>query len=386
MNKEKALELLNTLKKSASLSYEEATQGYQLSLALCEHKQAIYFKEQYETLIDEYFLEIALNIDKLKYYEQFIENSKIWTEVLFSGTKEILIAIMLDKKDNVTQWNSLLNILNDDYITVEKVVASDLKQMSFPKLLKHYFESLERLESYKRFYDLSNIGSNTSEIELAKEILTHIKDARADLKENVVQNIINLSTKKELGDPTKEESKISLKESDAEVTRIVQALDKSLEEGILSVHDYDYKILDIANDIVSTYPIVAYGLQEKLHDNLGEMLDLQSKVCSTLFRVDMTLGMQYFDKIEVECFKVWTIHDILHINKKSEVLNWLLDAIESFEIITNKYEAMYELNKKMPIDFEKMYEVCLDIMPYEYVNFDFTANARYYTSKHKIYI
>lgn len=387
MNKTEAISLLNTLKNNPSLSIDEAIQGYQLSLALCDHRLAIYFEEIHEALIPEYFLDIALNIEKPENQEKLINDSKVWKEALYYELQVILIVIMLSKRDQVTKWDNLLKVFNDEnnkFVTVEKIKKTELMQMSTAKLLKHYFIKIKVSESHKRSRKLSHIGSYTKNIKLAKETLTYIRDDRKDLKETIIENINKLSSNENINNSTNRVKSIVSYENSAPDTKlIVDGLDKALEVGILSEEDYDQKILEIAFDIWETHPIAAHNLLEKLHSGYLESLDLQIKISLLLFIVDIALGVEYLKKIEVEFYRFSTISDIVEAGYNSEALKAIFESIEDiFPEPLARYEPMYELNKKIPIGFNDFFKISSELMPYGHLNFDFTDETSYYIDKY----
>ncbi|MCD4668166.1 MAG: hypothetical protein K8R44_06225 [Sulfurimonas sp.] len=426
MKKTEAEFNLNNLKIKSSLSLDEATMGYQLSLALCDHKQAIYFKELYNDLSYKFFLEIASNIEKQKYVELFMQYSKIWSEVIGPCSKEILIAIILLKQDEIIQWNDLTIILNEGYVNISKVENSNLAQMSFYELSQLFIKNLEIPESYKPQVILSNIGSNTDNLELAKKTLTYIIDERDDLKEHIIANIANLvslydinesiklldGVDKHYSDPIrfdiakriyKTESikpykmlenmekkymyaygaYIAANNKDIKtIEKIVAGLDALLDVGSINHDNYDYSIMEVAISIVCYYPIYAYSLQDKLHTNLGCILDLQLLVSSELFKRDTNMGIEYFKKIEVEFFKTEAILNIVQENNNLINLVKLKEVIDIFEINMEKYRALYALNKKIPIDFEEIYEITSKIMPYDELELDYDIQTQYHVEKY----
>lgn len=385
MKKKEATSLVNSLQKKSDLSIDDTISGFQLSLALGNHYQAIYFMELYESLIYEHFLDIALHIDKYIYCDRFINDSRKWKE-LYCEQKEILIAIMLHKKDNVSQWDKLLNILNEEYVTVNKVENSDLITKTIPELLELFHEAIERSESHKRSRILSDIGLSTNNLGLAKETLTHIREDREDLKNMILYNInklLNCKTAEE-SPPTQSEGVVSYSEHEKDIDLILEALDKALENDLFTEEYYDDKILELAHNIASRYPIVAYNLQEKLHSNYSEELELQSKVSSVLFAVDIPKGVEYFQKIDIDIFKVTAIEHLVATSNDQEVFKALIECLEFIDYYIDKYEAMHALNKKIPISFEDIYEVSSQIMPYDDLNFEHDAISQYYRKKYNI--
>lgn len=385
MKKAEAISLLNSLQDKQFLSVGEAVTGYQLSLALLNHYQAIYFKEVHEALTHDYFLDISINIDKAEYCDKLISNSKEWKE-LYYAQKEILIAIMLHKKEYVLQWYKLLDILNEEYVTVEKVEKSELISKSTSELTDLFYESIELSESDKQARKLSLIGSNTDDIKLARETLTYIRDDREDLKSYIINNINRLSNNEDtFNSPNSSDIQVSLNASETETELIVEALDKSLKEGILSEEDYDHKIIEIANNIVHTYPIVAYNLLEKMHSPLAEELDLQVEVTLVLFGVDINKGFEYLKKVEVDCFQRDAIIELLERIGSPYFFKTLLEFLESWDsYYTYKYEVLYSINKKTPIHFEEFYKLSSQIMPYDDLNFDASIHSQYYRDKYEI--
>ena len=428
MNRIEAKLLLDKIGSLSVLSIKKVIEAYQLSLALCDHKSALHFKELYQELIYELFLKIVTGIEQEKYQNLLKHHSRDWKESLDSTTKEIFIAIILQNKDSVEQWDEIEKILNEDYINIQKVEDSELSQINLVELLKLALDQKELAHSHKKSRVLSQIGSNTEDLGLAKKLLKLIREDRQDLKDHIATNIARLNAKSNPdrsleyfqdldqvysapqlfslaksiykdNPPLVEEILENIDEkytyaykayvaadrnNEASIAKVIDELDILLSQEMLSINEYDEAIINVALNIAHVYPLLAYSLQEKQNINRVEELDLQALVASELFKRDPDTGIEYFHKIEVENFKLDAVRKIVQEHSDTEALEEILPVIETIKEATVRYDCLYELNKKLDVEFEKLYEVASQIMPYDDINFNKDVYTDFYLEKYGI--
>ena len=428
MNITNAEEVLMSLRSTTQVTIGEIIQAYQLGLALCDHESAIYFKELYDEFIYELFFKIFTGIEQEKYQNLLKHHSKDWEESLDSTTKEIFIAIILQNKDSIEQWNELEKILNEDYVNIQKVEDSELSQMNLVELLKLALEQKELADSHKKSRVLSQIGSATEDLALAKKLLKLIRNDREDLKDHVVTNIARLNAKscpdrsieyfQDLHQVYSDPQLFSFAKSlykdnpplveaileniddkytyaykayvaaecsnEASVEKLIDELDVLLGQEMISVNEYDEAIINVALNIAHVYPLLANSLQEKQNINRPEELDLQALVASELFKRDPDTGIEYFHKIEVDYFKLDAVRIIVQNSSDTEALEILIQATDEIKIASVRYDCLHELNKKIDIEFEDLYEVTSQIMLYDDITFDEDVYTDFYLDKYEI--
>jgi len=428
MNKLEGKLLLESLSVLPTLSIKQVVKAYQLSLALSDYKSALNFKELYDESTYELFLKIVTGIGQGKYQNLLKHHSGDWKESLDSTTKEIFIAIILQNKESIEQWNELAKVLNEDYINIQKVEDSELSQINLVELLKLALEQKELAHSHKKSRVLSQIGSNTEDLTLAKKLLKLIREDRQDLKDNIATNIARLNAKscpdrsieyfQDLHQVYSDPQLFSFAKSlykdnpplveaileniddkytyaykayvaaecsdEASVEKLIDELDVLLDQEMISVNEYDEAIINVALNIAHVYPLLANSLQEKQNINRPEELDLQALVASELFKRDPDTGIEYFHKIEVDYFKLDAVRIIVQNSSDTEALEILIQATDEIKIASVRYDCLHELNKKIDIEFEDLYEVTSQIMLYDDITFDEDVYTDFYLDKYEI--
>ena len=428
MNKLEVKLLLESISVLPTLTTKELIRVFQCGIALCDHKSALHFKDLYEEFIYELFLKIVTGIEQEKYQNLLKHHSRDWKEVLDSTTKEIFIATILQNKDSIEQWDELETVLNEDYVNIQKVEDSELSQMNLVELLKLAIDQKELADSHKKSRVLSRIGSNTEDLILAKKLLKLIREDRQDLKDHVATNIARLKAEtnpdrsleyfQDLNQVYSDPQLFFLAKSlykdnpplveeilenigdkytyaykayvaaecndQASIDKQIDELDILLDQGMININEYDEAIINVALNIAHVYPLLAYSLQEKQNINRVEELDLQALVASESFKRDPVTGIEYFRKIEVESFKLDAVRNIVQEHSDTEGLEKLLLAIETIKEATVRYDCLYELNKKLDVEFEKLYEVTSQIMPYDDIAFDEDVYTDFYLHKYGI--
>lgn len=424
MTKEAAEQYLVHLGCQSQLSIDDAVKAYRISLALGDHLQAMHFEHVYSDLIYDLFLEITLNIGKQEYFDTFLRYSQEWDEALCCDYKYIYMAIMIKQKNEIDDYASLLEILNRKYHTVESLEKMGLLSKSIDELECMLKTELADYKIEITHAELSRIASFIGDIDLAKKILEEIPAHKAWLIDPVYANIsrltaeINTDEAVEIWNDIKDHSFIkpekyrmakniykedpqlanklidsmdeacfygleayvaSQNRDEKAINALINGLDERLEEDVMNETTYDHVLVEVALSIVETWPLTAFGLIEKLHGPLKELLDVQQAVAESLFNHgDTEQAFEYFGKIEVDCYKVLALEEILARHDDVKTLQKLFSKVMNFEYVPWKYEAMHLLQKKMTIPFEVLYDTVSQIMPYEHINYDSEAMHEYY--------
>ena len=165
---------------------------FQLSLALCDKCNAVKYQEKYRDTIYSLALDIAINIQQPEYVECLKEKEDAIFSIIYS---KIFIAIILQQKDHIKNFDYLKKILNRKYIKIQDIEISPLISKTQQELISKYKE--QWLSHYDK-YDTRNlifIGEDTNDIGIAKYILEYFENNNKSTKKNILSNIVRLSGK-----------------------------------------------------------------------------------------------------------------------------------------------------------------------------------------------
>ena len=425
MTKRTAEQRLLNLKYLKKYSIEEAIEGYQLSLACCDHASALHFKSIYYDLLFDLFLKITVNITKPKYAKLFIQYQNDWEEAFCCYYKELYTAVIVVQIENISDYQVIEEILLKNYGSIDSLEKKGLLQYSVEELKKMLIEEIDEYKNRQTRSELYDIASSTNDINIAQKILhemppdlhdtsnnldpiyENISLLQADVPESlriledVEQTYVSEETKYERAKKIYvdhwEEAKalvesieqkyyygltayMAAKVHNKEVIHsLISELDTERQERIIRRDDYDHSLFEIAYSIVGEYPYLAYDLMEKLHRNWGTVLDVQIDVTESLFKQgDKDAGLEYFKKIEEDVLKPYALTRVSSFLEDKEVLQTMLDHILEFEGNVTTYDSLYPLHKKLDIPFEVFYETTSKIMPYELNNYDPDAMLEMY--------
>ena len=391
-------------------SIEEAIEGYQLSLALCNHTSALHFKSIYDDLLFDLFLNITENITNPEYTKLFIQYQKEWVEAFCCEYKELYRAIIVVQKEDIPEYQVIEEILLKNDGSIASLEAKGLLQYSVEALKKMLIEEIDDYKERQMRRGLYEIASSTSDINIVQKILQEMPPELHDTSSNPETNYENLSLlQADISEENKyeraktiyvdhwEEAKALVESIDQKyyygftaymaakvdnikaIHSLVGELDTERQERIIRKDDYDYTLFEIAYSIVDTYPYLAYNLMEKLHQNWGTVLDVQIDVTESLFNQgNMEAGIEYFKKIEVNALKPYALIRVSSFLEDKDMLQTMLDHILEFEDTVANYESLYVLHKKLDIPFEVFYETASHMMPYEFHNYDPDAMLEMY--------
>lgn len=405
-----------------SLSLEEIIYGYRMSLALFDKESSIKFKMRYVEYYYKYFLKIFLNIEKEQTYDLFINSQEEWQEewqeLIYK--KEVLIGICLKKIKDNSKKEILLKALNNSRYMYK--LAEEEKRYNFvsiSNLIGYLFNLMEDGISRRRQNIIASIAMHTDDINIAKKIRKKLKDSDFDFDSlHIIDvNIARLVAEKDINKaldqlylaknnlgseadkckyniakrllhedydlacsiirslPSKytygfEAYQASENFNKKKIVNIIEILGILLKEGTYDEDKYDHTILEVGFAIAKNYPSFALQLREKLHENWYDIVDLQVEIAILQSKKDFDKGLKYINEIEVEKFRSTAIFKIIKFNEEYDNLMKIKKMVKSFEFNTNKFEALYILSQKMDIEYDEVFEVVKDIMPYEYL-YDF---------------
>ena len=125
-NMEQSMARFSELENKTSLTYQEAREAYNLSLELLKDFQTVtLYKQKYIELVHAFFLELSLNITDPKAFQTFIEEINEWYENVFDSAKELFIALILQQKNNIYNFQMLERLLNYKWIRIEEVQSTE---------------------------------------------------------------------------------------------------------------------------------------------------------------------------------------------------------------------------------------------------------------------
>jgi len=393
------------------IEIDETLKNFQLSLALCDEVSSMKYKERYEALVYKLFLNIALNINKKEYFDEFVKYSEAWYGVINCSSKEIYIAIMFKQKDNIEDLDKFISILEHkqygNYITVSNILSSDLMNNNTEELKKLLNESVFIAKSHERSMELLEIGSTTDNIDIAFSVVDKIRYDREDLKFRVQSNIVMLKSDISVKESLKYLSTIKYTQSSIEelkyniaikiflhneniANEIIDSLsleyrygfqaykfsnskdEKSINiliDEVLHMRELDdandHTLLKIVFSILKNFPLIADTILDKLHANWGLTLTAQSEIALLIASVDIDKSIEYLKKIEEKYIQEHALIDMIIVNNKEGDLIKLLEIVCDFKNIELKYQALSELNKKIDVPFSLLEEVASKIKPYD---------------------
>ena len=383
MNKTYAKGFLDSKSNDTQLTIQECIKAYQINLALEDQYQALYYRDTYENLIVQVLLNIALNINEPQKLLQLYESHNQWQGLdLDTRTTMVAIVIRSMKKIKPDDKDKLLDFFAEDFEVVNsKIEEMQLKFKKEKELVELFYQYSKSSQVRKITREVGTIAHLTDSLDEAEDILELIqKNSNEYINEPIIENIKVLKNSKKANASLERKIKaVSLSQSDTDTDLLVYSLDKSLIDNLINEDEYDHAVLDIANKVVDEFPLVAFNLQNKLHQNWGNILDLQAKVSSALYTVDLDLGFEYFKKIEVEYYKIETILDFIENNNDINLLkNTVYKMLEHMEIDTLKYRVLHELSKKVPVEIEEIYTITSKILPLDDLVFDSDVLIKYY--------
>lgn len=352
-----------------NISIEEITKLFQISLALSNHEDSIKYKELYYKSTYELFVEIVFNIEQYECFERFIEQYDVWENALNYEIKKILIAIIFHKQKYIVHWDELITCLNKDSTLLKATKASELISMNMFQLLKHLYITIQKINNSKKIEELTDIGSETNDINLAKKIFRLIEDESDYLKEKVIINIARITSYTNLDEALKllesvddffayhERYDIAKRLYETDMLKAQQLIDE-LDEAF----QYGFKsYLAILNNDQKTITNIINSLEGMLEMDAISDIDYESTILIIQNEVK-----------EVYPLLNAKLDDMLIYNSSTSNLNCEIN-------ITRKYKELYNLQKQnKQVPYEHMYEIASQIMPYMYLDLDVEAKEKYY--------
>ncbi|MFK7779687.1 MAG: hypothetical protein QM490_00940, partial [Candidatus Gracilibacteria bacterium] len=93
----------------------EIRYAYELAFIKEDYQKVLEYKDLYEDYINQIFLDICLNIDKIEYIEKFIEYKNDWLNTINDNTKDIFINIILQQENINDKFDEVLKLLSDNH-------------------------------------------------------------------------------------------------------------------------------------------------------------------------------------------------------------------------------------------------------------------------------
>ncbi len=403
---------------------KELTSLYKISLALFDYKKVMIQKKQYEKLVNNFFLELALNIENEKYFDKLKEYIELWEFAIDKELKIILLAIMYKKSEQISYWYEIATtfLIPDKtrYVirhSFESDKYDEFKSKSLAKLLKLFMKSTRKVGRQDLLY---NLAVNTNSINIAKKAIFFLNENDKDIIKDIENHINNLVFLKRLDNncedlalmndkldddqkifltkklykinPEKAKelvSKIDNKKSDYKfrayiavqnkdkkaITKLIDDLNKMYQDVLFS-DDYDSIICSIFDEIYEEYPLMAHELIDKyIKENKEEILP---ELYPYLFDIDIEKAMEYFLKIEDYPFKIEILQKVVERYEDLKIFERILENLDIvfpidsnpwhlgilFSQINDRYRAVFLLNKKISIPKEILYDLVARIEPY----------------------
>ena len=277
---------------------EELIKSFQVALVTCDKDNVIKYQTEYRTVLSNFALEIALNIQYKEYRELFKKLKKSIYTLLYSSNKEIFIALILQSKKDIENYESFRETLNGEYLDIEKIESSSLMLLKAHELKTLYMKNKLLSCRHTRVTELRSIAQYTQDIELAKYILEYIEDNKKSTENSILSNIVRLSGK--------------------------------LDSKYISIDD--------SKDFESYMPLLFDGYTEE--DLNKDLQKYQFNKAIKMYYKDPVEAQKIIDSLEINyayCFKAFIAYknnDIKTITSLVKELNDLPDTIK-FKITPN---------------------------------------------------
>ena len=190
LNEENKKEIQNFFKeldtkKTQKYRYE-IRYGYELAFLIQNYERVLRYKDDYENVIQELFLEIALNIDKCEYIEKFIEYKSDWLESLDQEFQDVFINIINQHTSIDDSFSEVLGFLDNSHrcMLVGKVSVSESL-----KIAKYSFTDTIKSEA------VVSIVSKTQNRELFFTLLEMVEGISGDTLKLIALKAIAFQTK-----------------------------------------------------------------------------------------------------------------------------------------------------------------------------------------------
>jgi len=163
-NKEDIQNFHTLLKNKKDKQLFEIRYGYEFAFIAEDYSQVLVYKDMYENLVQDLFLDIVLNIDKVEYIEKFIQHKDDWLYALSDGVKNAFIKVIAQQESFDNRFTDVLEFLDDEH----------------KSLLIYKINNIEKAQKIAnticninlRFKALVSIISKIYDIEKALEITT----------------------------------------------------------------------------------------------------------------------------------------------------------------------------------------------------------------------
>lgn len=401
---------LDDLISAKSISIDDAIEGFQLSLALSNHEQSIHFQKVHKKLLYQLYYDIAINITNPDFLEEFFRRFEEWKELYCCHHKELYVAMLLKQKDQIHDFQKLYNALKGTFNTFDMVDQSELLLQSLDEIQTLYLNELSDYQTRQMYEDLTFYATDSNDITVMRKVLGELPINMVWMRDLILWHMVKLLSVAEKdeamnlisaiqndhmcerahyhvakmisnNDPDEADSivsdlptqyyygmkayKASITTNEQEILSIINLLDDALEFEQIDQLDYDSALMEIGLSIVDLFPLIAFGLIDKMKNNLPEELEIQQRVAEIfLIRGDKELGEKYYNHIEQEFHQELALKTVIKECDNPDVLDLVQKLANGLSDATERFFIYEELSHRIAIPFETLYLLSRDVIPY----------------------
>lgn len=409
MTKQSAKEQLSLLQSSCSLSLQDVRFAYKLALVLGEREEATRFKEIYQELMYDEFLEIALSISNPYYLEKFFNLIGEWDKLYCCDFKSLYVLMLLKQKESIEDFEKLYEVLKENCCVFSRLEDSELLLNTLGELQEMYLEELKGYLSRNVLKSIVYEVLSSNDMDLLRKQFQETPLTpdwmRRSILERMVMLLVDsdreeamrlLSTTGDKYDIENVKLKIAKKifaNHPAEANAIVSELPKNkqyafkayevgtqkneeaivsliklfsslLEKNFIKQDEYNDFLVAIGLTIVDDFPMLALSVIDMTDTNSPDFISIfQTAAENYLLQGNIELAIKYFPEIDVDVCQQESLSNVIRVSDDPEILLVVQSLADELLDETRRFFIYEELSKKMPIAFETMFALLDDLAP-----------------------
>ncbi|WP_320035765.1 DUF4476 domain-containing protein [Halarcobacter sp.] len=302
----------NLFNKKENKHLFEIRYAYELAFIAKDYKKVLVYKDMYEKFVQDLFLDIALNIDKLDYIQKFVEHKDDWANALNEDIQEIIINIISQQE-----------VLDDSFYDVLLFLEDNHSVQLFSKISIQ--KALELQENFPEWY----------KVDALKKIISKTVD------EKILDKVLDIA-------------KINIEWGTLQVIpKIVSKID-NIEKALEitnNISDHHYKFEALVN-ILSKMGDIQKALE--IVNNISVEEDKSKALSYIVSKIDDTnKALEIINNISVEEDKSKALS---YIVSKIDDTNKALEIINSISVEEDKSKALSYIVSKID-DTDKALEI-----------------------------
>jgi hypothetical protein len=165
-NKEEVKEFFKLFDTKEDKHLFEIRYAYELAFIAEDYQKVLEYKDLYEDFINQLFLDICLNIDKVEYIEKFIKYKDDWKNQLNDYLKKLFIRIMVrNDKISLKEWSNILLKLDNNKINIRVAFWHECNEYKYVNsnndILQPLLSSTNIYYPFEEIVELGDFAINT---------------------------------------------------------------------------------------------------------------------------------------------------------------------------------------------------------------------------------